>query len=253
MRVMGLADLPIDVAEAMYSPDFVELATLTAAGLPMALPMSFTLDVPGNRVRFSSPLTAARLGHLARDPRCAVSFSRVTAGHPPVLLQGIATLGEVAEGVRRGPARRFTVAPARVLLLDDPPQAWRFDTVEPVTPGGADAKATGMQKATERRAVSGSAVTEADLAALAGFDTAIVALCDRDGWPLSLPVEPRREGGGFLVCLPALDGAEPVAGPASLVGHTWTKDGPRFLAFTGRAALDGATLQFTPGRALRRG
>src|SRR5215216_2325637 len=225
MRVMGLADLPIDVAEAMYSPDFVELATLTASGLPMALPMSFTLDVPGNSMRFSSPLTAARLVHLARDPRCAVSFSRVTAGHPPVLLQGIATLGEVAEGVRRGPARRFIVTPARVHLLDDPPQAWRFDLMKPVAPGSTDTEATDTQEATERRAVTATAVTEADLAALAGFDTAVVALCDGDGWPLSLPVEPRREDGQFVERLPDIAGVALAAGPASLVGHTWTKDG----------------------------
>jgi hypothetical protein len=37
------------------------------------------------------------------------------------------------------------------------------------------------------------------------------------------------------------------------LGHTWSKDGPRYLAATGQAALDGDRLTFHPARLLRRG
>ena len=242
-----LSALPIEVAEAMYSPDFVELTTLGAGGVPLVLPMSFTLDLPGNGVRFSSPLTAARLANLARDPRCAVSFSRVTTGHPAVLLQGIATLGEVAEGVRRGPARRFTVAPVRLLLLDEPVQRWRFPA-SPQPPVPAPTPDEGGAP----RTVSPAPVAPADLEALVRFPTTVAALCDEDGWPLAAPVEVARDGEHLTAHLPELGGLAPRAGPASLLGHTWTKEGPRFLALTGRATLRGAALRFLPGRALRR-
>ena len=38
--------------------------------------------------RFGRGSMAGRLANYARDPRCSVLFSRVTSGHPPVLLQG---------------------------------------------------------------------------------------------------------------------------------------------------------------------
>jgi hypothetical protein len=248
-RVHDLAELPIDVVEAMYSPDFVELVTLTAGGLPMVLPMSFTLDVPGNCVRFSSPLTAARLVHLSRDPRCAVSFSRVTSGYPPALLQGVATLGEVAEGVRRGPARRFTVAPHRLFVHDEPPRVWDFLDED----SSAAEPPAAVSDADERRSASAAPLGPADLDTLTAFPTTVVALRDRSGWPFSLPVEPEREGDTLAMRLPAVRGAGAVPGPSSLLGHTWTRDGPRFLVLTGRATIDGATLRFTARRALRRG
>ena len=249
-RAQDLAELPIDVVEAMYSPDFVELATLTTDGLPLVLPMSFTLDVAGNCVRFSSPVGAARLAHLARDPRCAVSFSRVTVEYSPILLQGVAALGEVAEGVRRGPARRFTVSPTAVFALDEPPRSWRL--AGSPTVAAVPAPATGVGSS-DRRASAATAVTTEDLAALAGFATTVVGLRDTRGWPVSLPVEPERDKDRFVARLPALDGLSLEGGVASLLGHTWTKDGPRFLVLTGRATIDGATLHFTPRRARRRG
>jgi hypothetical protein len=240
---MRLADLPIDVAEAMYSPDFVELATIGPGGLPLALPMSFTLDVADNAVRFSSPLTAGRLGNLTHDPRCCISFTRVTSGYPSVVLQGIATAGEVMEGVRRGPSRRFTVTPARLLFLDDPPHLWQLpDLPQPPT---ATTQAAG-------RRTSATPITVGDLDALVRFETTVIALLDADGWPLTLPVEPWREAGAIEATLPGSNLLRLVSGPASLLGHTWTRDGPRYLALTGRAAIDGSALRFLPNRALSR-
>ena len=244
-----LTDLPIDVVEAMYSPDFVELATLTADGVPLVLPMSFTLDVAGGCVRFSSPLTAVRLAHIRRDPRCAVSFTRVTTGHPPVLVQGLAALGDVAEGVRRGPARRFTVSPVEVVVLDEPPRFWRLadpPAREPAFPQGVGEERGG-------RASTAVPVTAEDLATVAGFPTTVVALRDAGGWPVALPIEPEHDAGLLIARLPEIPGRALVGGAASLLGHTWTKDGPRFLVLTGRATIDGATLRFTPRRAMRRG
>jgi hypothetical protein len=246
----GLADLPIDVAEAMYSPDFIELVTLAGGGLPVVLPMSFTLDVPDNRVRLSSPVGAARLAHLARDPRCAVSFSRVTAGYPPVLLQGVATLGDVAEGVRRGPARRFTVSPRRVVILGESPHAWHMpDGVTDTEPASA---ARPVEVHSTRRPSTATPVTPEDLAAVAGFETTAVGLRDADGWPISLPVEVDPDEDGLIARLPAGERFDLQSGPASLLGHTWTRDGPRYLALTGDATIDGAVVRFTPRRALRR-
>jgi hypothetical protein len=244
LRIEGLGDLPIAVAEAMYSPDFVELATLGPGGTPLTLPMSFTLDIAGNAVRFSSPLNAARITNLARDPRCCVSFSRVTTGHPPVVLQGVAALGEEVEGVRRGPARRFTVTPARILVLSDPISVWRFP---PATPAPAPAGGA----AAGRRGTAAPATPD-DLDALPRCETTVVGLRDAGGWPLSLPAEVRRDRDALVAGLPALDSVEVSAGPAALLGHTWTKDGPRYLALTGRASIDGSALRCHPTRALRR-
>jgi hypothetical protein len=246
-HLSGLADLPIDVAEAMYSPDFVELATITAGGLPLVLPMSFTLDPAGNCIRFSSPIGAARLAHLARDPRCAVSFSRVTAAHRPVLLQGVATIGGVVEGVRRGPARSFTVAPLRVLSLDDPPRRWAFEAASPEPSGERQPPRTGAVRASAATPVSGD-----DLDALLHFETLAAALIDGDGRPICFPVEPERDGDVIVAAAPNLGGGAFTSGPASLLGHTWTRDGPRYLSLTGRADVAGGTIRFVPRRALRR-
>jgi hypothetical protein len=240
----ALGDLPIDVAEAMYSPDFVELTTLGPRGTPLALPMSFTLDIGGNVVRFSSPLNAARIKNLARDPRCCVSFSRVTSGFPPVVLQGVAALGDVAEGVRRGPVRRFTVTPRRILLLDDPPRVWRMA-------GGAP---LGAANGSDKAARSGAAepVVRDDVDAITRFETTVVALRDADGWPLALAAELRRDDDAIEATLPGAVDLQPVPGPASLLGHTWTKAGPRYLALTGRASIAGSTVRCVPTRAMRR-
>jgi len=91
------------------------------------------------------------------------------------------------------------------------------------------------------------------VAALAGFETTAVGLLDGHGWPVSLPVEVERDGDTLLARLPESDGLSPEAGSASLLGHTWTRDGPRFLALTGTATIDGAVVRFTAHRALRRG
>lgn len=240
----SLADLPIDVAEAMYSPDFVELATLGAGGTPLVLPMSFTLDIAGNVVRFTSPLNAGRIANLMRDPRCCVSFSRVTTGHPPVVLQGTATLGEVQEGVQRGPARRFTVAPARLSVLSDPITPWRFPSQNlpsPAADGSAGARRGAM-----------TTVTPEDLDAFPRYETTVAGLRDREGWPLNVPVEMRRDGDALTAVLPDAVAEQVVEGPVSLLGHTWTKTGPRYLAVTGHASIDGSTLRCHPIRALRR-
>lgn len=255
--VEGLADLPIEVAEAMYSPDFVELATLSANGTPLVLPMSFTLDVAGNAVRFSSPVAAARIANLARDRRCCVSFSRVTSGHPAVLMQGVATLGDLVEGVRRGPARRFTVAPSRLVALDQPARPWRFRSDAPP----AIEAPTGVARP-EPRTGSALQVAEAELEAVTRFETAVLALRDRDGWPISMPVEVRREDASLIVSLPD-SGLLLRDGPASLLGHTWMKDGPRYLALTGRCEVrvpgsggvsdnPYSEVTFLPRRAMRR-
>jgi hypothetical protein len=246
----GLADLPIDVAEAMYSPDFVELVTLAGGGLPLVLPMSFTLDVPGNCVRFSSPVGAARVAHLALDPRCAVSFSRVTTGHPTVLLQGVATLGDVTEGVRRGPARRFVVSPRHVCILGESPHAWHMPADATDTAPAPATRPVGAHST--RRPATAAPVTPEHLAAVASFETTAVGLRDADGWPISLPVEVHLDEAGLLARLPEGERFGLQAGPASLLGHTWTRDGPRYLALIGDATIDGAVVHFTPRRALRR-
>lgn len=244
ISIDNLADLPIDVAEAMYSPDFVELATLSANGTPMALPMSFTLDIDGNAVRFSSPINAGRLTNLSRDPRCCVSFTRVTSGHPPVVLQGVASLGEVAEGVRRGAARRFTVTPVRLLVVDTPASIWTFPPPE-LAPGEGPA-ATGLRRS------SGSPATPDDLDAITRFETTVAGLRDGDGWPITLPAEIERDGDVLVVHLPGAQAAQAKDSPVSLLGHTWTKDGPRYLALTCRASHDRSALRCQPIRALRR-
>ncbi len=233
-HVGGLADLPIDVAEAMYSPDFVELASIGAGGTPLTLPMSFSLDFNANCVRFSSPLAAGRLANYACDPRCAVLFSRVTTGHPPVLLQGIVTLGEVAEGVRRGPVRRFTVTPERLTVLDVIPHTWRLPGIVPSTGPVTTSPAASAQPG--GRAGAGAPAIAADLDALVRFPTTVVTLRDREGRPLPLPAELRREGDTIAAVLPQIGELHPVPGPASLLGHTWTKDGPRYLALIGSSS-----------------
>jgi len=241
----SLADLPIDVAEAMYSPDFVELRSLSPAGLPLSLPMSFTLDVPGNCVRFSSPVAAGRLANYARDPRCSVLFSRVTTGHPPVLLQGVVTLGEVAEGVRRGPARRFTVTAERLFVLGEEVEGWLLPPIpHPVPPSGPPSAARPQPPA---------AVTGDDLTTLIRQPSTIVTLRDTNGRPVALPVELRHRDTTLTADLPDLGDAAPTPGRASALGHTWTKEGPRYIALTGRATLDGPTMQFQPTRTMRRG
>jgi hypothetical protein len=242
----SLADLPIDVAEAMYSPDFVELSSLSAGGTPLSLPMSFTLDIAGNCVRFSSPLTAGRLANYARDPRCSVLFSRVTTGHPPVMLQGVVTLGEVAEGVRRGPARRFTVTPERLCVLGEEVDVWHFPPVP--RPAAGD-----TVPAPSARPQPPAAVTADDLAILVRQPSTIVTLRDADGRPVALPVELNRRDTVLTAGLPDLGDAAPTPGRASVLGHTWTKEGPRYIALTGRAALDGASMTFVPARTMRRG
>jgi hypothetical protein len=239
----SLAELPIDVAEAMYSPDFVEFSTLGAGGTALALPMSFTLDIAANVVRFTSPLNAGRIANLARDPRCCISFSRVTTGHPPVLLQGVATLGEAQEGVRRGPARRFSVTPVRLFVLSEPVSRWQFSSTIPQSESG--------DSAAPRRSTMAEVRTE-DLDALPRFETTVVGLRDSEGWPLNVPVEIRREGDSLVSSLPESISAGLASVPASLLGHTWTKDGPRYLAMTGRASIDGSTLRCHPTRVLRR-
>lgn len=242
--IENLADLPIDIAEAMYSPDFVELATLSAAGRPVVLPMSFTLDIGANVVRFSSPVNAGRIANLMRDRRCCVSFTRVTSGFVPVVLQGIATLGEVAEGVRRGPARRFTVTPIRLQAFGDSPASWEFPAIDP-TPTPVDAVA-----ATPRN--DGLATTTEDLNAITRFETTVAGLRRSDGWPLTVPTEVIRDGDSLLIDLPAAVTDQVTDGPATVLGHTWTKDGPRYLALTCRASRDGSALRCHPIRALRR-
>ena len=250
----------------MYSPDFIELSSIGAGGMPLTLPMSFSLDLNANCVRFSSPLSAARLANFARDPRCAVLFSRVTTGHPPVLLQGVVTLGEVAEGVRRGPVRRFTVAPERLTVLDAMPRTWCLPRIPP-SAGPVSAPPTASAQPAGRIG-AGAPVTAADLDALIRFPTTVATLRDGEGRPLPLPAELRREGDTISVVLPQIGELHPVSGPASLLGHTWTKDGPCYLALTGGstfrvpgskppepAAEPGTRnveLVFHPNRALRR-
>lgn len=265
VTVESLADLPIDVAEAMYSPDFVELSSTGAGGVPLSLPMSFSLDLVGNCVRFSSPLTAGRLAAYGRDPRCSVLFSRVTTGHPAILLQGVVTLGEVAEGVRRAPARRFTVTPRRVLTIEESPRLWELPAVTP-----AEAPAT-LDATVPRRAAGAAApATPADLEAIVRFPSTVATLRDAEGWPLALPAELRHDDGAVIVTLPDSSPLLPEPGPSSLLGHTWTKDGPRYLALTGRSEflVPGSWLEptqpsderratnqelvFRPSRALRR-
>lgn len=239
-----LADLPIDIAEAMYSPDFVELATLSAGGRPVVLPMSFTLDIGANVVRFSSPVNAGRIANLMRDPRCCVSFTRVTSGHPPVVLQGVATLGDAAEGVRRGPARRFTVTPIRLHVYGESPTSWEFPAI--------DSTSTLLEGVTATQRRDGSESIPEDLTAIARFETTVAGLRDGQGWPLTLPSEVTRDGDSLLVNLPATMADQVTDGPATVLGHTWTKDGPRYLALTCRASRDGSALRCHPIRALRR-
>jgi hypothetical protein len=242
----SLGNLPIDVAEAMYSPDFVELSSLSPGGTPLSLPMSFTLDIAGNCVRFSSPLTAGRLANYARDPRCSVLFSRVTTGHPPVLLQGAVTVGDVAEGVRRGPARRFTVTPERLFVLGDDVEAWLLPPVAQPQAGSGPSSATA-------RPQPPAAVTDDDLAVLIRQPSTIVTLRDAAGRPVALPVDLHRRDSTLIADLPDLGDDAPVPGRASVLGHTWTKEGPRYIALTGRATLDGPTMTFEPARTMRRG
>jgi hypothetical protein len=242
--IESLADLPIDVAEAMYSPDFVELATLSAGGMPVVLPMSFTLDIGANVVRFSSPVNAGRIANLVRDPRCCVSFTRVTSGYPPIVLQGVATLGEVAEGVRRGPARRFTVTPLQLQVLEESPSSWKFPAFEltssPVEPAGGT-----------RRSI-GTPPTLDDVDAIIRFETTVAGLRGLEGWPLTVPAEIVRDGDALVVDLTSSVADQVTDGPVTLLGHTWTKDGPRYLALTCRASRDGSALRCHPIRALRR-
>jgi hypothetical protein len=243
-HVESLAALPIELAEAIYSPDFVELSSISPAGTPLSLPMSFTLDVPGNCVRFSSPLTAGRLANYARDPRCSVLFSRVTSGYPPVLLQGTVTLGEVVEGNQRGAARRFTVTPWRLMVLDAEPQTWQF-------PGAPTPHASAPPAAEPRRARTATPPAPEDLAALTRFPSNIATLRDAEGWPVALPVEFEAQDGALVATLPELP-YPAMAGRAAALGHTWSKAGPRYLALTGRADLDGDRLTFHPAAAMRR-
>ncbi|MGD9894210.1 MAG: pyridoxamine 5'-phosphate oxidase family protein [Dehalococcoidia bacterium] len=242
--VESLADLPIDVAEAMYSPDFVELATLSAGGTPVVLPMSFTLDIGANAVRFSSPVNAGRIANLIRDPRCCVSFTRVTAGYPPVVLEGVATLGDVAEGVRRGPARRFTVTPQRLRVFDESLPLWEFPSITITSP-------TREANARTRRS-SGLPPTRDDLDAITRFETTVIGLREGGGWPLTVPAEIVRDGDALVIELPAAIAELVAEGPATVLGHTWTKDGPRYLALTCRASRDRSAIRCLPIRALRR-
>ena len=248
-QIAGLDALPIDVVEAMYSPDFVELSSIARNGTPLSLPMSFTLDVAGNCLRFSSPVQAARLTAYAQNPRCSVLFSRVTAGFPPILLQGTVTLGEVAEGNQRGPARRFNVHPWRVLTFSDPPQFWQFP--EPVEPAHAPADREGATPPARSLAQRGEVNVETVETAL-GYPSTVLTLMGSERWPVAVPVEFRQDGVTLHATLPELGPFGPQSGPAAALGHTWTKQGPRFIAFTGRAALDGRAATFHPARALRR-
>jgi hypothetical protein len=244
----SLSALPIEVAEAMYSPDFVELSSLSAGGTPLSLPMSFTLDLPGGCFRFSSPVTAGRLANYTRDPRCSVLCSRVTTGFPPVLVQGLVSLGEVMPGVTHGPARRFTVTPVRVVVLDTPLTVWHT--------GDGPRSLEGSTNATPlvgRSVTPGEGVPPADLEALARLPSTIVTLRDDAGWPLALPAELTVSGSEVTATLPAARLLRALPGRASVLGHTWSKDGPRYLAASGHAALDGDRLTFHPARLLRRG
>jgi hypothetical protein len=238
------ADLPIDVAEAMYSPDFVELATLSAGGMPVVLPMSFTLDIGANAVLFSSPVNAGRIANLIRDPRCCVSFTRVTSGYPPVVLQGVATLGDVAEGVRRGPARRFTVRPLRLQVFEEAPSLWEFPAIEFPPPV--------LEALPGTRRSTGSPPTSHDLDSISRFETTVIGLRGIEGWPLTVPAEIVRDGDTLVIDVPTTVADQVADGPATVLGHTWTKDGPRYLALTCRASCDGSALRCHPIRALRR-
>jgi hypothetical protein len=242
--IENLADLPIELAEAMYSPDFVELSTLTARGVPVVLPMSFTLDIGANVIHFSSPVNAGRIANLIHDPRCCVSFTRVTSGYPPVVLQGVATLGEVAEGVRRGPTRRFTVTPLRLQVFEESPTFWEFPAVE-LTPSS-------IKSAGATRRSSGTPSSVDDIDAITRFETTVAGVRDSEGWPLTVPSEVARDGDALVVDLPSTVADQVTSGPATLLGHTWTKDGPRYLALTCRASRDGSALRCHPIRALRR-
>ncbi|MGH2584988.1 MAG: hypothetical protein ACRDJE_08745, partial [Dehalococcoidia bacterium] len=102
------------------------------------------------------------------------------------------------------------------------------------------------------RRANATPITLDDLDALVRFETMVAALVDADGWPLTLPIEARRDGDVIEATLPESDVLRLVSGPGSLLGHTWTRDGPRYLALTGRAAIDGSALRFLPNRALSR-
>ena len=213
--------------------------------------MSFTLDIPGNCVRFTSPPIAGRLANYARDPRCSVLFSRDTAGYPPVLIQGVAVLGEVAPGVVRGPARRFIVTPEWVTVLDTPLQRWRLP---PAPPAGPLPDAATQRPHGQRPLGGGPAlVAPADLDALLRFPANVATLRDAAGRPVAMPVDLACDGGVLSASLPDLGDATLVSGPASLLGHTWSKAGPRYLALTGDADVTAGTLRFRPSRVLRRG
>jgi hypothetical protein len=144
-----------------------------------------------------------------------------------------------------------------VIALEQPPRAWQF----PVSGSGGEGGTDGVERPVAR-AGAAAPVTDADLEAITRFETAAIALRDGDGWPISVPVEIEREAEGLHVSLPDT-GIAPAEGPASLLGHTWTKDGPRYLALTGRSAFrvpssggigdnPHADLTFAPSRAMRR-
>ena len=248
LRVSALTELPIEVAEAMYSPDFVELSSLSPGGTPLSLPMSFTLDLPGNCLRFSSPVAAGRLRNYARDPRCSVLCSRVTAGQPPVLIQGTVTLGEVVPGMARGPARQFTVTPVRITVLGDPPVRWHLSDDQTL-----NSPASGPPAAVAESPPDFEAVDSADLQSLSRLPSTVVTLRDVAGWPLALPAEFHVDGRYLAALLPSVEELDGRPGRAAVLGHTWSKAGPRYLAATGRAALTGKRLTFHPARVLRRG
>ena len=105
-REVALKVLPDSVAHnpdrrARFSEEALALAALNhphigaiygveESGADVALVLEL-VDGP----TLAERLTAGRLANYARDPRCTVLFSRVTTGHPPVLLQGVVTLGDV--------------------------------------------------------------------------------------------------------------------------------------------------------------
>jgi hypothetical protein len=88
--------------------------------------------------------------------------------------------------------------------------------------------------------------------AITKFETTVVSLRSAEGWPLSVPAEIVRDDDALIVEIPATVADEATEGPATVLGHTWTKDGPRFLALTCRASRDGSALRCLPIRALRR-
>ena len=258
-------DLPADVAAVLSSTLSSEVATIARDGTAAAWPM-VALWLP-ERSRFvlsTSIGFPAKIGHLRRDPRIALSFSDPTGSGltspPVVLVQGTATVSEdvltTSSADLLAHWRRVNaLQPVSRFFSSTPPARWFMDwyymrLVLEVTPHRVlwwpDRDTTAPPKVLVLSPVPAGprypdpgpdGVVPAEMhERLARFDGAVLSGLDDDGRPVALRGRARVEGERVL--WPATPGTGLTAGPAALLCHSHDEKLWNLRSFQARGRID---------------